>query len=72
MLHHNGHFLGVTIRQPIRQFGIWMCGAKRNEEVVRAGETVGLNVGENAFNQAAHRVVHQIAVVDGVAHDGSP
>ena len=68
VLYHHRHFCRVPRAQPIGDVDIRMRRVKGDEEMMRPGKSVLGDIFQNRLDQAPHRAVHQIAVIDGPRH----
>jgi len=66
MLHHNGHFRRVALAQPVGDLNVRVRGVEGDKEMMLAREPVRVYVCEHGLDQTAHRVVHEISVINRI------
>ena len=68
ILNNDRHFAGIPIRQPVGDFNVGMHCIKSDKEMVLAGQPVFFDADQHLLDQAAHRAMHQISVVNRTSH----
>ena len=68
MLHNHGHFSWVPLCKPTRDLNFWMLCVESDEKMVVPWQAIVLDTMQHLFDQVAHGLVHQVAIINALAH----
>ena len=68
MLHNHGHFIWIPFCEPTGNFNFWMLSVECDEKMVVPWQAIVFDTMQNLFDQVAHGLMHQVAIVDVLTH----